>query len=192
MAKTKIDTTLIAGYESMTPEEKIAALEGHEIELPNPDYTGYVKKESFDKAAHDAAEWKKKYNAQLSDDELKRQQLQEENESMKEKLAVYEREKRVADFTARFATQGYEAKLAADTAEAMADGDMDKVFANQQKFIDQLKANKKAEDMKNTGKPGSVGNGSPKAMTKADFLKLSYEDQMAYKEDHPGWATELK
>ena len=188
----KIDTSLIEGYADMTPEEKVAALEGHEIEIPKPDYTGYVKKESLDKAAHDAAEWKKKYNAQLTEEEQKRQQLIEENESMKEKLATYERGKKISDFTAKFATQGYDAKLAADTAEAMADGDMEKVFANQQKFIDQLVADKKASDMKKTGRPGSVGGGSPEAMTKEKFLKMSYADQIAYKDDHPNWANELK
>ncbi len=188
----KIDTSRIEGYESMTPEEKVAALEGHEIEIPKPDLTGYVKKELLDKTAHEAADWKKKYNAQLSDDELKRQQLQEENQSMKEQLAVFERGKKISDYTAKFATHGYDAELAADTAEALADGDMEKVFANQQKFIDQLVADKKASDMKKTGRPGSVGGGSPEAMTKEKFLKMSYADQIAYKDEHPNWANELK
>ena len=188
----KINTSLIKGYADMTLEEKVAALEGHDIEIPEPDYTGYVKKEQLDKAAHDAAEWKKKYNSQLSDDEQLKQALQEENNSMKERLAQFERDKKISDYTAKFATQGYDADLAKSTAEAMADGDMDKVFANQQKFIDQVKADRKAEDMKGTGRPGSIGNGNLDALTKDDFLKMSYEQQLKYKEDHPNWLNELK
>lgn len=188
----KIDTSLIEGYESMTPEEKVAALEGHEIDVPKPDLSGYVKKEALDKAAHDAAEWKKKYNAKLSDEEQKQQKLLEENETMKEQLAKYEHDQKVSQYTAKFATNGYDAKLAEESAKALADGDMEKVFANQQKFIDQVRADKKADDMKKTGRPGSVGNGSPDAVTKKDFLAMSYEDQMAYMEEHPNWSTELR
>lgn len=188
----KIDTTLITGYEDMTPDEKIAALEAFEYEIPAPDYTGYVKKDKLDKAAHDAAEWKKKYNAQLSDDEQARQALLEENESMKAELSTLKREKTISSYEARFATQGYGAELAKATATAMADGDMDTVFANQQKFIEQVKADAEGAKMKKTGKPGAIGGGVPKDIKKEDFLKMSYEEKLAFKAEHPNWATELK
>lgn len=42
----KIDISAIEGYEAMSAEEKLAALEAFEI--PEPDYTGFVKKELFD------------------------------------------------------------------------------------------------------------------------------------------------
>lgn len=45
----KIDVQKIAGFDSMTPEEKIAALQG--FDFPDPDYSGYVKKDLYDKAA---------------------------------------------------------------------------------------------------------------------------------------------
>ena len=38
----RIDVSTIEGYAEMTAEEKLKALES--FELPNPDYTGYVKK----------------------------------------------------------------------------------------------------------------------------------------------------
>lgn len=40
--------------------------------------------------------------------------------------------------------------------------------------------------------PADGGDGKPSSMTKADFLKLSSKDQMAYIKDHPDWQTELK
>lgn len=188
----KIDTTLIEGYESMSTDEKLAALESFEMEIPKPDYTGYVKKDKLDKAAHDAAEWKKKYNAQLSDDEKARQELIEANESMKAELATMKRDKNISLYTAQFTSQGYDVDLAASTATAMADGDMDTVFANQQKFIDQLKADAEKAKIKSTGKPGAAGGDIPTEVTKADFLKMSYSEKMAYKAEHPNWAAELK
>jgi hypothetical protein len=42
----KIDVTKIEGYADMTPEEKLKALEGYDV--PDPDYSGYVKKDVFD------------------------------------------------------------------------------------------------------------------------------------------------
>lgn len=188
----KIDTSSIAGYGDMTPEQKLAALESFEIDVPKPDYSGYVKKEVLDKATHDAAEWKKKYNAQLTDDEQARQTLIDENESMKTELNTLRREKNVTSYTAQFVAQGYDSKLAESTASAMADGDMATVFANQQKFIDQLKADKKAEEMKNMGKPKASGEGTDKEVTKKTFLKMGYEEKRAYIADHPDWKNELK
>ena len=49
----KIDITKLDGYrEDMTAEEKVALYEAYEYE---PDYTGYVKKDVFDKKASEAA-----------------------------------------------------------------------------------------------------------------------------------------
>ena len=45
----QIDTSKIEGYENMTAEEKVKAFESFNI--PDPDYSGYVKKEVFDKKA---------------------------------------------------------------------------------------------------------------------------------------------
>ena len=49
----KIDISKIDGYADMTPEQKIAALEAYETE--DPDYSGYVKKDVFDKTASELA-----------------------------------------------------------------------------------------------------------------------------------------
>lgn len=49
----KIDTSKIEGFADMTAEQKLAALESYDI--PEPDYSGYVKKDVYDKAASEAA-----------------------------------------------------------------------------------------------------------------------------------------
>ena len=76
----KIDTSTIEGYSDMTPEQKIAALEAYES--AEPDYSGYVKKDVFDKTASELAAKKKELNAKLSEDEKKRRQEQEDREKL--------------------------------------------------------------------------------------------------------------
>ena len=60
----KIDVTKIEGYADMTPEEKLKALEGYDV--PDPDYSGYVKKDVFDKTASELAAKKKELNGKLT------------------------------------------------------------------------------------------------------------------------------
>lgn len=60
--RMKIDMTNIPGYsDSMSDTEKLNLLLGYNI--PEPDYSGYVKKEVFDNTARDLSEYKKKCKA---------------------------------------------------------------------------------------------------------------------------------
>ena len=81
----KIDTSKIEGFAEMTAEQKLAALESYNI--PEPDYSGYVKKDVYDKAASEAASWKKKHNDLLSDEDKKKQEQDERVSSMERELA---------------------------------------------------------------------------------------------------------
>ena len=65
----KINTDKLQGYADMTPEEKIKALEAYEV--AEPDYTGYVKKEVFDKTASELTDYKKQLREKMSADEIK-------------------------------------------------------------------------------------------------------------------------
>ena len=69
----KIDISKIDGYADMTPEQKIAALEAFETE--DPDYSGYVKKDIFDKTASELAAKKKELNEKLTEDEQKKEKV---------------------------------------------------------------------------------------------------------------------
>ena len=65
----KIRTEKIEGYKDMTLEQKLAALENYEVE--EPDYSGYVTKDTFDKTASDLAATKKQLREKMSAEELK-------------------------------------------------------------------------------------------------------------------------
>ena len=90
----KIDISKIDGYADMTPEQKIAALEAFETE--DPDYSGYVKKDIFDKTASELAAKKKELNEKLTEDEQKKQKEQEEREELQSKYDKLLRESEVS------------------------------------------------------------------------------------------------
>lgn len=177
----KIDVSKIEGFDTMTPEQKLEVLQG--FEFPDPDYTGYVKKDLYDKAASDAASWKKKHNALLSEEEQKKQEADEKWASMEQELAGLRKEKTVSQYTAQLLKQGYDEALAASTAAAMESGDMDKVFANNQKFLEGYKKQVIADQLKRTPRGADGGTGG--TMTKDAFRKMSPAERYDFSQKHP-------
>lgn len=166
----KIDTSKIEGYAEMTPEQKLAALEGYEYEDHSEELER--QKAAVTKANGEAAEWKRKHTALLSEDEKKKQEDADKLASMEEELAELRKGKVVSDYKAKFVAQGYSEELADETAKALADGDMTKVFANQQKFLADYAKGVKAEALKGTPKPPAGGSS-----TDVDFAKKIEEAQ---------------
>lgn len=168
----KIDVSKIEGFSEMTAEQKLAALEAYEI--PDPDYSGYVKKDVYDKATSDLAEWKRKHNALLSEEDKKKQENEEELTTLRKRVEEMEKEKLISGHKARFLALGYDETLADETAKAMASGETDKVFANQKKFLETHDKAYKAKLMGQTSTPpagSSAGNGA------ADYMKMIEEAQ---------------
>lgn len=172
----KIDVSQIEGYENMTPEQKIAALEGHEI--PDPDFSGYVKKSVFDQTASDLATVKKQLRDQLSEEEKAEQSRKEELETLQSKYDQLLHKSNVSEFKSKLLSMGYDEKLAADTAEAMANGDTDKIFADLQKHLDSVAKRANAEALKNTPKP--IPDGDSKPMTLETLRGMSPQERYEY------------
>ena len=79
----KIDITKIPGYEPNMPAEDVLKLiSGYEIDL-----SGYVPKATADKYASEAADFRKKYNATLSEQERKEAEIAEQNKQRYKELA---------------------------------------------------------------------------------------------------------
>lgn len=170
----KIDVTKIDGYETMTPEQKLAALEAFEFE----DNAGELErlKSSVSKANSEAAEWKRKHNALLTEEEQKKQEKDEELVSLRAKVEAMEKEKTVSEFKAKYLAMGYDEKLAADTAKALSEGDMAKVFANGAKHQSDLEKKIKADVLRDTPKPDGAGSGT-KSLTKEQFNAMGYTER---------------
>ena len=167
----KIDTGKIDGYADMPPEQKVAALEAFTYEDNAAELERY--KNAVSKANGEAADWKKKHNALLTEEERKKQENAEELESLKQQLAALQQEKVIAGNKAQLLALGYEEALAEDTAKAMAEGNAAKVFAAQKKFLESHDKAYKAKLMGETSTPpaGTVGKGS------ADYSKLIEDAQ---------------
>lgn len=168
----KIDVSQIEGFADMTDEQKVQALTG--LDIPEPDYTGYVRKDLYDKAASEAADWKKKHNALLTADEQKKQEEEEELTTLRTKVEQLEKEKLISGHKAQFLALGYDEELAAATAKAMADGDTAAVFANQKKFLEGHDKKYKAQLMGQTSTPPAGGSGN----TGTDYSKLIEDAQV--------------
>ena len=154
-----IDTSTIEGFDGMTAEQKVDAL--LKVEVPEKvDLTGYVKKDLFDKTASELAEAKKTAKAKMTEEEQAAAEREAKWAEMEAKLQALEMEKTISTYKASYlAMNGYDEKLAQETAEALAKGDMAKVFANQQKAMDAHDKALKAELLRNTPKPEGAGSG---------------------------------
>jgi hypothetical protein len=177
----KIDVSRIDGYENMTPEQKLAALEAFEYE----DNAGELErlKNTVSKANSEAAEWKRKHNALLDDDEKKRQEDAEKLEKAMQELEILKSEKAISEFTAQFLAIGYEEKLAKSTASALHKGDMATMFKNHALFVAERDKVMKAELLKSTPTP-PAGDGN-KGVTKDDFSKMNLAERAVFAKENP-------
>lgn len=179
----KIDTSKITGYAEMSAEDKLKALEAFEYE----DNAAELEKQkaAVSKANSEAAEWKRKHNALLGEDgEGRSRSRRKSSPTWRKELSELREAKRVSEFKAKFIAQGYDEALAEDTAKAMADGDSAKVFANQQKFLDEYAKQVKADALKKTPKPTPGAGGGTgemdyakkieEARTNGDYAAVAY------------------
>lgn len=175
-------TDRIAGYAEMSAEDKLKALEA----LEEADNSAELErmKNAVSKANSEAAAWKKKHNELLGEEERKKQEQADHLAQVEKELADLRKEKTVSEYAARFLGMGYEESLAKETAQAMADGDTEKVFANQVKFNDALKKAAIADKLKSTPRPG-VGSDGGTVMTLKKLRTLSDEEYEKFATEHP-------
>lgn len=170
----KIDISKIEGYEAMTAEEKLAALEA--FDMPEPDYTGWVKKDLLEKANSEAAGFKKQLREKMSQEEQEKVQQAEALAAMQAELDALKAEKAVSEYTAQFLGIGYDEALAKSTASALNKGDMATMFANHAKFVAGREKALKAELLKGTPTP-PAGAGTA-SVTKEQFDAMDYTARM--------------
>lgn len=146
------DWTKIAGYrEDMTADEKLALLDTQEEDnqppaepepekqaptQPEPEQQppakpapGLISKVQFDKVASELAKVKKELRARMTAEEQKEADRMASDEAMRLELEALRKEKTLNSYKASYLAQGYDERTAEDAATALADGDMDTVFA---------------------------------------------------------------
>ena len=166
-----MDITKLEGYsDELTAEQKLDLIS--KFNLPAPDYTGWIKKDSFDKTASELAEAKKALKAKMTEDEQKEADRSASEAAIKAELETLRKDKTISESKAKFLGLGYDEQLAADTAAALADGDMDKVFANQKIHIENVRKAERAKSVADEQNPPPGGNAGssidyPKAVAEA-------------------------
>lgn len=131
-------------------------------------------KRSVDKASSEAADFKKKYNATLSEKEQADIQKAEEQARRDERLAELERENSIHKFTESFLDLGYDKKTAIAAATAQVDGDVDTLFKLQKKIIDEKVMAKEQELIKDIPR---AKTGTYASMTKDQIMAIADRDE---------------
>jgi hypothetical protein len=177
--------------EGITVEEIEAALV--EVDIPTDQSAELERlKAALSKSNSENAEWKKKHREALSEEERKAQEMADRMKQLEEQNATLLRESNVSKHKAKFLGMGYEEALASDAAEAMADGDMEKLFSYQQKHQEALEKKIRADALKSTPKPvpdktdGVITREQVAKMPMSERIKLYQENPEQYKEIYGG------
>ena len=158
--------------EGMTVDEINTALAG--IELPK-DQTAEINKlrTTISDKNSEAAEWRRKYEATLSEEEKKKAAVAQEHQDLLDKIATLEKAQTIATNKNAYLAMGWPEELAGKAAQALADGDITKLFELQKQHQDALSEQIKKDLLKNTGRPGGSGNETP--LEDDDSVKLARE-----------------
>lgn len=105
-------------------------------------------KRAMERANSEAADYKKKYNATLSEKEQADMAKAEEQARRDERLAELERENSIHKFTEQYLDLGYDKESATAAATAQVDNDVDTLFKLQKKIIDEKVLAKEQELIK--------------------------------------------
>ena len=135
----KIDVSKIEGFEEMSAEDKIAALQSFEFEEPKlPDNSSEINKlkAALSKANSEAAEYKRQWKEKQTEQERLESERAEAEKALQEEVKTLRRDKVVSEYAKQCMGMGYDAALAAECAEAMADGRFNDVFSIQQRFME--------------------------------------------------------
>ena len=138
--------------EGMTEDEISAALEtvghGNDAEVNR-------LKTALSKANSEAADYKKQLRSKQSDDEAAAAAQKEEHDKLVKENGELKRSIALSESKGKLLAMGYDEKLADETAAAMVDGDMEKVMANQSKYLEAQKKAIQADHMRKTPRPAA-------------------------------------
>lgn len=149
--------------EGMSAEELRAFIEG--IEVPDAPTENTVSsdeisrlKSALSKSNSEAADYRKKWQATLSEQERAEAERQQRDQEREARIAELEKKEAIGNFKANFLSTGYSAELAESSARAMVEGNNAQVFADMNAFIAEKTKQLQAEALNNQP---SITNGSP-------------------------------
>lgn len=168
--------------EGMTIEEIETALES--VELPTDNSAEIDRlKTALSKSNSEAADFKRQLKEKMTADELKAREDAEKQEKLQNDYDELLKKVTIAENKSQLLAIGYDDALADETAEAMVNGDIAKVFANQKKHIESVEKKVRSELTKKT--PKADGGSSDLGITKEALLKMSSGERLKFSQEHP-------
>lgn len=174
-----------AGKPDSKPDGKEPSLQELMVELAKV-------KRAQEKAASEAAEYKKKWKDSLSEQEkasMEKAEAQakrdEEFESMKKTIAIH-------DLTENFMDLGYDKTLAKKAAQAQVDGDTAALLEIQKQFQEQQQKKWESDFLASRPDINVGGQGSSQAYTKEQFEKMTMQERTKLKRENPAEYDRLK
>jgi hypothetical protein len=168
--------------EDMTLTEIETALAA--VELPTDNTEIERLKAAVSKSNSEAAELKKQLRTKLTEDEAAKLKDAEDREKLQSDYNALLTKVTISENKAKLLAIGYDDKLADETAEAMANGELEKVFTNQKKHMENLEKKIRADVLKETPKPAPGGAGG-KGITQEQFDAMGYTERLKVFNEQP-------
>lgn len=167
--------------EGMSLEDIEKALES--VEMPTDNSSEIERlKNALSKSNSEAADYKKQLREKMTAEEAKAKEDADKMSDLQSKYEALLKESTISKNKARLLALGYDDALASEAAQAIADGDSDKVFAAQKKHLEAVEKKIREEALKDTPKPNG-GNGKPKSAEEILKISDSAERQSAIAEN---------
>ena len=142
-------------------------------------------KRAQEKAASDAADWKKKYNATLTDAQKAAQEKAEKEAERQEQFDNLLKENTVNKLSKNFLKLGYPEDKAEEAANAQYDGDTETLFRIQSEVQESLIKQKEAEWLKSRPVVTTGAGDEKTTVTKEEFNKMGYSQRVEFKQKYP-------
>jgi hypothetical protein len=166
--------------EGMTVEEIMSL----NVEIPEPDMTGFISKEHFDRVASEAANYKKQLRANMTEAEQKAAAEAEKYAEIVAERDKLKAEKAIAENAKGLVAIGYDDALATEVATALHNGDAATVIKAMGKFVDSQKKAVLAEAVKDTPVPPTSGT-SDTVVTKEKLRSMTPNERYEFSQKHP-------
>ena len=181
-------TTNAATEQQGAPEPDVT-LETLKAELERLKEENGKLKNAQSNASADASKYKKQLQERMTEQERAANETKELIERLKQENAQMKRNQTLAEQTSGFMGVGFDADLAKKAAEAHVDGDFSSMINALRDFITQHDKNIRADELRNTPRPGA--GGTTQTVTKEQFDKMSYSERVKLHDEYPDLYKEL-
>lgn len=141
-------------------------------------------------ASADASKYKKQLQERMTEQERAANETKELIERLKQENAQMKRNQTLAEQTSGFMGVGFDSDLAKKAAEAHVDGDFSSMLNALRDFITQHDKNIRADELRNTPRPG-VGGATAPTVTKEQFATMNYSERLKIHDEYPDLYKEL-